>query len=315
MSRRIFTTISLSLVAVAIAWLLLANRGPSPRTVAKPDQSANHPRPAKLRLEVQKNQWSVITQDNLPRHQRLDLVHQITENLDSEDTAILFSTMRHVPASGSEADWYVILNELMGQMSTHGVGADQYSTHLGELIADTSLPEVVRDYAIQHLASWIAPPTPDQVPHEQDPELIRQSLAHIVTALQDPAAADTSIPGTALLMLTDISANLPEEVTAPSWQTLEPFLSGLFADEISTSLPTQVSAIQAVGRTGQEQYLPVIRDFAATESTDPSLRLSSIASLGFYGSPADHSLLKQIASQNTRFRFAAQAALERFPQP
>lgn len=255
--------------------------------------------------------WFKLTNDSLPTHQRLEIARQISDSLGKEDTAALFATLDHSPRSGAEEDWYLILNEIMEQMRRHGLGAEEYAAQLGEIISDSSRTEVVRDYAIQHLALWIGPGNPDQVPHEQNPALVEQSLGQIATAIQDPTISHTSIPGTALLALADISPNLPAESITATWASLEPYLQGVISGEANPQLSTRVSAIQAVSLTGQQPYLPAIRSFAASEKTDPSIRLSSIASLGSYASAADRTLLQRIAAEDTRYRFAAISALER----
>ena len=261
---------------------------------------------------ISKSRWDILTRDDLPRHQRLEIARRISASLGPDDAGTLFTALRHTPRSGGEEDWYVILNEIMEQMRRHGLGSDEYSAHLGDLAADPSMPEVVRDYAIQHLALWIAPGNPDQVPHEENPEHIAQSLLHITTAIQDPGLSGSSVPGTALLALADISLHLPQELLAPAWRSLESYLNGVFSGGSPAHLSTRISAIQAVARTRQQQYLPVVRAFASDETADASVRLSSIASLGFYASPADQPLLEEIASQNSRFKYAAQSALGRF---
>jgi len=259
-----------------------------------------------------KSRWSGLTKDGLPAHQRLEIARQISESLSKEDTAALFAAMDHTPRSGGEQDWYLILNEIMEQMRRHGLGSDQYATRLGNMITDSSRPEVVRDYAIQHLALWIAPGNSEQVvPHEKNPGLIQSSLNSIVKAIEDPTIALTSIPGTALLALANISPNLPEENAAATWESLEAYLQGIISGDDSLHLSTRVSAIQAVSITGQQEFLPAIRLLAASEGTEPSIRLSSIASLGFYADSGDQTFLETLAAQNTQYKYAAQSALKR----
>ena len=306
--KRFITIACLSLfAAVAVAWLFSSKKSaPSAEPSPAAQNITKQPRP-----DSTKSSWSALTQDDLPAYQRLELARQLPTSLQDRDVAALFAAMDHTPSSGSEEGWYVVLNEIMEQMRRYGLGSEQYAARLGAMIADSSRPEVVRDYAIQHLALWIAPGNPDQVPHEQDKERIAQSLQIISQALQAPGVAETSMPGTALLTLADISPNLPPELAAATWAALQPYLTELISGKTNAALSTQVSALQAVARTQQLQFLPTIRAIAASETADPSLRLSSIACLGTYANPADKAFLQTITSQNTRFRYAAQSALQR----
>ena len=305
----ILLAVCLLLAAASATWFLQSDSG---RNVRSGDlrSPASHTRPAGNNKTTD-SPWSRLTKDTLPAHQRLEIARQISGSLSKQDNAALFAAMDHTPRSGGEEDWYVILNEIMEQMRRHGLGSDEYAAKLGEIITDSGRTEVVRDYAIQHLALWIAPGNPDQVPHEKNPALVGQSLSHIATAIQDPTVSNTSIPGTALLALADISPNLPAKTITATWSSLEPYLQGVISGETNTQLSTRVSAIQAVSLTGQQSYLPAIRSFAASETVDPSVRLSSIASLGSYAEPEDQTLLELLATRDSRYRYAAQSALKR----
>lgn len=302
---------SLLLAAATAIWFLAIKDKPvdsleAEQTVGMP----RHPDEFPVTL-ADKSQWDTLTRDDLPRHQRLEIARHISASHDSADAGTLFAALDHIPRSGAEEDWFVILNEIMEQMRRNGLGADQYSTRLGEIAADSSRPEVVRDYAIQHLALWIAPGNPAMVPHEENSELVDQSIRHIAAVIQDPTVSHTSISGTALLALADISANLPRESASAAWDSLEPYLNGVILGETPSHLSTRVSAIQAVALTRQPQYLPMIREFATSETTEPSIRLSSIAALGVYSRREDTLLLKNLASGDNFYNHAANSALRR----
>ena len=199
----------------------------------------------------------------------------------------------------------------MEQMRRRGVGSDQYSARLSDLIADPSQADVVRDYAIQHLTAWIGPVDPENSPHEENPDSIRIALTRITAAIQDPSVAQSSIPGTGLNSLAQATPNMPAEVADAAWKSLEPYLQGAISGDSQAHLSTRVSAIQAVSLTDQQQFLPMIRSFASSDATEPSIRLSSIASLGFFANPSDKALLDTLADSKTRYQYAAQSALKR----
>jgi len=298
------------LLAAAATWMLRPAEERSQSSAARELPSRNSPRAGNSEA-ISKSRWQILTRDDLPRHQRLEIARQISDTLGPEDASALFAALDHAPRPGSEEDWYVVLNEIMERMRRYGIGAESFSTRLGKLVADPARPEVVRDYAIQHLVLWTAPGNPDQVPHEQEPEIIARNLGLIAGSVSDPALSHTTVPGTALLALAEASRNLPVDVSASAWQSLDAYLTGLFSGEIPTQPSTRVSAIQAVALAGRRQYLPDIRALASSETTDPSVRLSSIASLGFFATADDRILLERIAARNDRYRFAASSALER----
>ena len=295
--------------AGSVTWFLQSSSDASAAADNRAPRSSSPTRPVS-KTKPARSSWSQLTNDSLPSFQRLEIARQISESMSQEDVAVLFAAMDHNPPSGAEEDWYLILNEILEQMRRKGTGADQYATKLGAIITDPTRPEVIRDYAIQHLMLWIGPGNPDQVPHEQNSAAITLALGQIATAIQDPTNSHTSIPGTALLALADISPRLPSENIADSWLSLEPYLHGVISGDTNPQLSTRVSAIQAVSITSQQAFLPAIRTFATSETTEPSVRLSSIASLGLYANPEDKPLLESIAKQDTRYKYAAQSALK-----
>jgi hypothetical protein len=170
---------------------------------------------------------------------------------------------------------------------------------------------MVRDYAIQHLAQWIAPAGGDITPGEENPGQARLALDAIAAAAADPALAGSTVSGTALMALLDASSRLP--ATATTWDSLRPYLAEVITGQATAANHFRISAIQAVALRGDITQLPAIRDLATRDSTDPGLRLSSIAALGLYAAPADRPFLESLAIGTTKFRHAAQSALTRYP--
>lgn len=312
MSRQ--TTIlasSLLFTAIAVVWLL---RGRDDQEVASDGEQAAPQRVsprAATRDEASVNPWTALTRDTLPVYERLEIARSISPTLGDDDIATLFSALSHTPRAGGADDWYLVLNEIMEQMRRHGVAADRYAEALGAIIMDPDRPEVVRDYAIQHLALWIAPADSERFPHESDPETVAASLGQMKSVIRDESLVSTSIPGTALLALTDITPRIP--ATAAIWEDLAPYLNGVISGKTGVPSFTRIAAMQAVSRTAQDRYLPVIRTLAEEESGDPSVRLSSIASLGVYGSLEDRPLLETLAASGGRYSYAARSALKRLP--
>lgn len=260
--------------------------------------------------------WQLLADDSLPREERLDLVSSIDERLTETETKYLFDLLSRTPRPGTEKDWWVVMNGIMQQMRKNASAPATYSPRMAALIRDPNTQEMARDYAIQHLAQWIAPAGTDISPGEQDPIKSGDALQAISATVSDPARHSDSSSGTALMAMVDASSRLPAETTAAVWQSLDPF----FADAITGSDPTiarplRISAIQAVAIRRITAHLPAIRALATQESTDPSVRLSSIAALGFYADSTDRPYLESLAQSDTKFRHAAQAALTRALTP
>jgi hypothetical protein len=314
MSRK-FISLSVGLLAGTGIAVWMGFRGdvtPSPVTTLPVNTSTGHRERVNSHSQAAKSRWSGIAENGLPVRDRLEIARRIaTDTLGKEDEEVLFALMRNVPRTGGENDWYLVVNEVMEQMRRRGVGSDQYSARLSDLIADPSQADVVRDYAIQHLTAWIGPVDPEHSPHEENPDSIRLALAKIAATIQDPSVAHSTIPGTGLNSLAQATPNMPADVADAAWKSLGPYLQGVISGDPQAQLSTRVSAIQAVSITDQQQFLPLIRSFATSETTEPSIRLSSIASLGFFANPNDKALLDTLAVSKSRYQYAAQSALKR----
>lgn len=243
---------------------------------------------------------------------RLDLARKIDRDLSAEDIDFLFKTLRRIPEGHAKESWWVVMNEIMAQMCAKGVAADRLGGELTSLVGDSSQPEVVRDYAVQYLSAWIAPSSAN-LPGETSPEIRAKALDAIARTITDPAIGHTSIPGTAIMSLVVASDRLPAEVTEPVWERLNPALTSMLKGETEVPLSTRTTVIQALALRGNTVHLPLIRTLSRDETIDPSMRLSSVAALGIYGSPEDLDYLTTLARGSSRYRYAAQEALKRIP--
>ena len=262
------------------------------------------------RPEVSK--WHNLMNDALPRHTKLELARKIDLSLSSDDIDLLLGSLGRVPAAHAKDAWWVIMNEIMEQMRRKGVAADRLGGTLMSLIRDTAQPVVVRDYAVQHLALWVAPIA--GAPGESSAEVRAEALELLSGIITDPSIAHTSIPGTAIMSLTVATRSLPSEVITPMWAKIDPSLSAMLTGEIKIPLGTQTTLIQALAMRRSEEHLPLVREMARDENINPSMRLSSIAALGIYQSELDQNYLSDLAQGSTRYRYAAQSALKRFQE-
>ena len=256
--------------------------------------------------------WNSLWDHNLDVHYRLELARTIGSHLPESEVAALLDSLSLTPPSGSEEDWWVVMNEIMEQMRRNGTSPELYAACLTGLISDPSNQAVTRDYAVQHLTQWIAPVVPDSSPGEQDPQKIAAALSAISTAIQQGTEDSSTVPGTALLAMTDIGPRLPAAIEQKFWDDLAETMTQ-FIEGQSNQIPdtTRMAAIQAVASRARTEHRPAILRIAESRDSFPSLRLSSIAALGSFGDPADLELLHQIEIEGGPFQYAARTATER----
>lgn len=316
MSKSISITVALSLLVGAGAVAVWnsgndANHTPITKTETKPRSSrSSQPRPTGDASQGGEIKWHGVTDATRGTETRLNLARQISKDMRADDIDYLFKSLRHQPEAHNNENWWVVMNEIMEQMRRKGVASDRFANELISIVNDSTLSEVTRDYAVQHLMLWVAPSC-GNVPAESSPEVIAETLEVVSLSVTDPAIAHTSIPGTALMGLTVASSDLPPEVVAPIWEHLDPMMTRMLKGEINVPLSTRTTVIQSVAMRGSTKHLPLIQTMARNEKIDPSMRLSSIAALGVYRSELDRDYLVSLSQGNTRYRYAAKSALKK----
>lgn len=274
-------------------------------------EKPQHTRPVKVapKKEDPAQKWTSLTDHRLTSQVRLELARTIDADLSSPEIELLFEALQFQPEGQRPEIWWLVMNEIMEQMRKKGVGKDRLTGAFVDLIEDAEQPEVVRDYAVQHLSQWMAPRA--GMPGETSPDQVDLSLQVIANVITDPSIAHTSIPGTALMSLTAASSLLSPEEMAPVWSRLDDQMTAMLKGEIEVPLSTKTTVIQSSAMRGSSTHLPLIQNMARNTAIDPSLRLSSIAALGIYRSEVDRDYLTNLSQGNSRYRYAAQAALKK----
>lgn len=313
MSRRTTFTIAIILLASAIGigfWRNAKTRDeiePSP-TIANQQGT---PRVHKVDSE---SIYRKLTDSSIRWEVRVDMLRRIeVDRLKSQDIDTLFSLLRYQPTAGQEQSWWVVVNEIMEQMRIHAIGSDRYGKELLSIMRDHTSPEILRDYAVQHLGQWVSPRGAQLgQPSEQDPEIIRETAETLAMLAMDTDTTHTSISGTSLMVLVDMKGGgVSKEVIDPVIASLQPWFAATLAGSNQAGKITRISAINAVGMLHLDAFLPQIRTLAISENMDSSLRLNSIATLGLIGQPSDMETLETIAKSDIRFQYAAQTALQK----
>jgi len=184
---------------------------------------------------------------------------------------------------------------------------------------DPTQNAVIRDYALQHLATLHqtlgAPPSrrPPRGTLEQSlpwpAAEIESQRARITTVLDEALAeTDSSIAGTALLSLHHLAGPAADPGAYISDAALK-----LVQDPNASPL-ARITALQICGERQIKDALPLLTQ-TASASPDLSTRISAIGALGQLGGRAEIPLLEKIAAENNpRLKPALVLALHRVEQ-
>lgn len=202
---------------------------------------------------------------------------------------------------------YVIANDIMAQLLGHETDPSRFAAKFIALIADGQQPEVVRDYAVQYLASWLNPRVAQatQVLAAPSPEITAQILKSLVTTATDPAYGQTTIPGTTLMMLVELTRTGSGVDCSESIATLKPWLGQALADGSALSQSVRVSAVIAAGVLAPDEFRATLRKIAYQPDGSAALQLPALASLGQTGEATDLPQLQKIAATQPALAYAA----------
>ena len=204
--------------------------------------------------------------------------------------------------------WYVIANDIMTQILKHETDAERFATHFTGLLGDASQPEVLRDYAVQYLAAWLNPRSAQATTNSlatPPPAIAAQVLRSLATAATAPALAQTTIPGTTLMMLVDLTRSASGVDCTPAIASLKPWLRHALEEGSTLGQATRVSAVAAAGVLAPDEFRPTLRRIAYQGNGSSALRLPALAALGQSGEAADVPQLQQIASTHPELAYAA----------
>lgn len=315
------TTAVVATLAIAAAGVVVWQRAipqapvgqhPLPRDGRSSSVSAPAPAiPAKALRPLQsagvRDKVHALTDQALPYGARCESLAVLRRDLTPEEIDYLYEALAFRPDTriGTPRDWWVVLNEIMVVLRNADFGTDRYPKALAAIIGDPTDSEVPRDYAVQHLSAWLGDPS------QQRTDFRQVAIDALVNAINDPTLGTTTIPGTAISTLTTASPDIPAAEQEALWSRLDPVLEQIVIGKTQASVVTRTSAIQSVAMRKREAVLPAIRELAAAADTEPSVRLSSVAALGFYGRPEDRALIERIRDNEPRLKFAATAALDR----
>ncbi|MES2982792.1 MAG: hypothetical protein V4727_10805 [Verrucomicrobiota bacterium] len=298
------------------AWKMRAPSAPASVQVVEPSKPKSSSRPRSSRPQL-----AYLNDPGQPWQVRIELLRQaLSEECGEPEIRELYHFMaKGAPEGELPEHGYVIANEIMEQLLRHDPNPQRFSSSLLEVLHDSAQPLVVRDYAIQHLVTWLTLHPPKAQKESPDsshlsstapsPEITAHVFQSLVVAATNPELEQTTIPGTTLMMFINLARQPGGVDFSEATETLKPWLSRALEDGSILSTPIRVSAIQAAGILDPEEFRPVIRNIAYAENGQSSLRLSSIAVLGQCGETADLEKLRHIASAHPELSYAAQEAI------
>lgn len=269
--------------------------------------SVNRQRPTQV------SEFESLIDSSIAWRLRVDRLRNIeVNNLGQEDINALYELLNHQPVLGQEESWWVVVNEIMEQLRLNAIAPDRYSKEMLAIIRSPAAPEVLRDYAVQHLGQWVTPRGSELGrPSEQNPELVRETAETLVHLVTDPKIGHTTIPGTTLMVLVDMkSGGFPDGILSPALEELHPWFEATINGKNNTKNITRISAINSIGMLGLENFRDDVRTLVSNDAEDASIRLSSIAALGQIGEQSDLEVLQVIAHSDSKFSYAAKSAIE-----
>lgn len=312
---------SLSFLGLAVlggagiyAWKAQSPSPPSPVANSAPttqQPASNHP--------AIPSRFAFLSDSSQPWQLRIELLRKaLSSECGEREIRDLYDHLtKGAPQGELPEHGYVIANEVMEQLRRHDSDPKRFSSSLLHVLQDSRQPLVIRDYAVQHLATWLNPRSPQATEDNPSrssasptPEIAAQVLQSLVAATTDPELATTTIPGTTLMMLVNLVRNPGSVDCSQAIATLKPWLSRALEDGSTLDTPIRVSAVHAAGMLAPKDFRPSIRKIAYAENGQSSLRLPSIAVLGQCGEAEDVGKLKNVASTNPDLSYAAQEACQ-----
>jgi HEAT repeat protein len=169
---------------------------------------------------------------------------------------------------------------------------------LAQMYEDPQQDEVVRDYAVQHLAAYY-----EQMSRQDDSATTEQAVQNVLWAAVNETS--DSIAGTALLALKRLS----QEYAGFDQEKIATTALQLAGDNDAGEL-TRISAYEVCAQLKTMEALPVVLQ-AAQDGETLSVKLSAIGALGSLGGPEEVSFLNSVlAGTEDRLKPAARHALE-----
>ena len=223
----------------------------------------------------------------------------VSTNLTEPDGQTLRGLLLRSDPEDAEQGGQVFKNQLLDALCALNPPPPWLGETLVQMYRDRSQNEVIRDYAVQHLAAYY-----EQMELTQpDASQTRQPAQAVLwEALSE---TDSSIAGTALLALNRLSAGRAEfDRTRLGAEALR------LAQEGGAGDLSRATAFQVCAQLGIDEALPVL-ERAARQARSMPLRISAVGALGVLGSAQAKPILSELqTSGETELKLPVTQALK-----
>ncbi len=251
----------------------------------------------------------VVTNETANYRQRMEAIHKLAAGkLSDSDRETLYDFLRRRAAFDDDQTGQVLKNELLNVLCAMQPPPSGLGELLAQIYGDPGQDMVLRDYAIQHLATYYRQMTvATGVDNQTRSDELRQAQQVMWAAL---ANTDSSIAGTALLGLERLSQ---EGYPGLDQQKIAEAALSLAQDDGVGEL-SRITAFQVCASLNVTNALPFVLGAAEQGETMP-LRISAIAALGSLGGPKQEPFLYSLTQGNDNWlKLPAQRALNQLKQ-
>jgi hypothetical protein len=319
MKLKLLSTIALTIAITAGLWLWLHRTVPTPRSlpVAATPAAAPVPKPfpsnpvkmvtvsspqQPMVINPSKNAWSdiqTIVSSNEVYHTRFDAINVLPSSLTDDDWEALQPFLLKPDALDAEQLNQVLKNRLLDTLCAMNPPPGGLGDVLTQMYRDYKQNDVIRDYAVQHLAAYYEQLNSPPNANAKARQTIQEVLWGALSETRD------SIAGTALLGLLRMSqedAGIVQNKIATAALQL--------ANDGNAGELSHITAYQVCARMNVQAALPTI-EAAAQESPTISQKISAIGALGLLGGTEQVALLNAVLQgDEERLKPAALHALE-----
>jgi hypothetical protein len=220
--------------------------------------------------------------------ERLHLLRGIDGPLSQADAEAALSSLLSLPGAETSPGWHSeYIHEICLMLRRCGSADGVFARALVTLAGDGERPLVIRDYALQHLASnWAAPdiagmrPEILEILHEMfrsGPPLAASALLalhRLGDTAAPPGASGTAAPG------------MPDERLAA--------MAAAALASPSADTTTRMAAIRIVADRRLAGQRAALKAIATGESEPTVLRMAAVAAIGRFADPADAAFIDSI---------------------
>lgn len=248
-----------------------------------PPSTVSFPKQEIVSAEIQK-----IIDDSEDILLRIKLVNRLPNNLSESEKNALYDYLKFGP---NNRDTHHLKNDILNELRNQLVPPLELTQVMLEIFYDEKQSMTLRCYALQHMRPWY------WEENMRDPA-VKQAF---YDGLEQ---TDNELSGVALLALTYLSEELPDEFDRVFIAEKAALLAGM--SEVSEL--TRVSALDVSSRYGNISSLEIARNILKTERDNVMLRAAACGAIGRLGNTADLDLLKQAQENSPAIRQAINSA-------